>query len=203
MTLIHLVDDDAAVRRSASFLLKTSGYDVVPHPSGEAFLKDAAPDRPACVLLDVRMPGMDGLTVQQALREQGRDWPVILLTGHGDVATAVRAMKAGAVDFLEKPFEKAALLAAIGKAQARLERDRDARIAAEQAKVRLSALTPREREILDGLAQGLSNKGIASALAISPRTVEIHRARLMQKLEVQSLAELLRLKFLSEGGAGR
>ncbi|GAA4752766.1 response regulator FixJ [Sphingomonas daechungensis] len=193
--VVHLVDDDDSVRRSVGFMLKTSGFRVNAFASGADLLKELKSLDPGCILLDIRMPGMDGLQVQEALNEGGNALPVIIMTGHGDVPLSVRAMKAGAVDFIEKPFDKATLLTALGageavlqRADARLDRGRDAAI-------RLKALTPREREVLDGLADGLPNKTIAYDLGISPRTVEIHRANLMAKLAVHSLSEALRLAF--------
>lgn len=193
--LVHIVDDEDAIRRSASFMLKTSGYAVETWPSGTAFLKEIRHVPEGCVLLDVRMPEMDGLEVQQALLERGVTMPVIVLTGHADVSIAVRAMKAGAVDFLEKPFEKAVLLAAIETAFARMASADGAAARAAEADVILAVLTPREREVLEGLAQGLPNKTIAYDLGISPRTVEVHRANLMAKLDVRSLSDALRLAF--------
>lgn len=193
--LIHIVDDEDAIRRSASFMLKTSGYMVETWPSGVAFLKEARHAEHGCILLDVRMPEMDGLEVQQALNERGITMPVVVLTGHGDVSIAVRAMKAGAVDFLEKPFEKAVLLAAIETAFERLQSNDLQSDRAAEATVRLAGLTSRERDVLEGLARGLPNKTIAYDLGISPRTVEVHRANLMAKLEVRSLSDALRIAF--------
>ena len=196
--LIHLVDDDEAVRRSASFMLKTAGYRVQTYEDGMQLLKAANHLEPGCILLDIRMPSMDGLEVQQALKDRGVALPVIIMTGHGDVNLAVRAMKAGAVDFIEKPFEKAVLTGAIEHGMERLERVAGSRQRAQDASVRLNALTPRERDVLDGLAKGLPNKTIAYDLGISPRTVEIHRANLMTKLGVKSLSEALRLAFAAQ-----
>jgi two-component system response regulator FixJ len=196
--LVHLVDDDEAIRRSAGFMLKTSGYRVAAYESGVELLKHARALEAGCILLDIRMPGMDGLEVQQALRDQGVTLPVIIMTGHGDVSLAVRAMKAGAVDFIEKPFEKAGLLSALEAGRARLDRAERGRDLAGEAAVRLQALTPRERDVLDGLARGLPNKSIAFDLGISPRTVEIHRANLMTKLGVRSLSEALRIAFAAQ-----
>ena len=193
--IVHLVDDDEAVRRSAGFMLKTSGYQVKAYLSGVELLKEAKDLSPGCILLDVRMPGMDGLQVQQSLRERGIGHPVIVMTGHGDVGVAVQAMKAGAVDFIEKPFEKAVLLSAIEEGFSRLEQTGKSRARAEEANIRLQALTPRERDVLEGLVRGHPNKTIAYDLEISPRTVEIHRANLMSKLEVASLSEALRIAF--------
>ncbi|UNK78680.1 response regulator [Sphingopyxis granuli] len=199
--LVHIVDDEGAIRRSASFMLKTSGYAVQTWPTGVAFLKEVRHMPAGCVLLDVRMPEMDGLEVQQALIERGVTMPVIILTGHADVSIAVRAMKAGAVDFLEKPFEKAVLIGAIENAFARIAATDGAAARAAEADVVLGVLTPREREVLEGLAQGLPNKTIAYDLGISPRTVEVHRANLMAKLEVRSLSDALRLAFAAGMGA--
>lgn len=193
--LVHIVDDEEAIRRSASFMLKTSGFAVETWASGVAFLKDVRHAEPGCILLDVRMPEMDGLAVQQALTERGVTMPVIILTGHGDVSIAVRAMKGGAVDFLEKPFEKASLLASIDAAFQRMTAAGDKTAKAAEAQTVLGVLTPRERDVLEGLARGLPNKTIAYDLGISPRTVEVHRANLMAKLDVRSLSDALRIAF--------
>lgn len=196
--LIHLVDDDEAIRRSASFMIKASGFEVKTYESGVELLKCATSLNPGVILLDIRMPGMDGLQVQEVLQGRGVVLPVIIMTGHGDVALAVRAMKAGAMDFIEKPFEKAVLLSAIEQGVRRLERSEISREQSQEAAVRLQCLTPRERDVLNGLAQGLPNKTIAYDLKISPRTVEIHRANVMSKLGVRSLSEALRIVFAAE-----
>ena len=193
--LVYLVDDDDAVRRSAGFMLKTSGYEVEAFASGVDFLKHIRQAPVGCILLDVRMPGMDGLEVQRELRSQGINMPVIVLTGHGDIAIAVRAMKAGAVDFLEKPFEKALLLDAIGRAFERLDRHEDVAASEHDARLRIAALTAREQDVLRGLVRGHPNKTIAYDLGISPRTVEVHRANCMTKLDVRSLSDALRIAF--------
>ena len=195
---VYLVDDDPSVRRSIGFMLKTSGFEVQTYESGVELLKEASRLDPGCILLDIRMAGMDGLEVQQALREKGVTHPVIIMTGHGDVSLAVQAMKAGAIDFIEKPFEKAVLLSALELAGDRLSHSQLSRERASEAAVRLQVLTSREREVLDGLAQGLPNKTIAYDLGISPRTVEIHRANLMEKLRVRSLSEALRIAFAAQ-----
>ena len=195
LRLVHLVDDDEAIRRSVGFMLKTSGFHVRTYESGDDLLKSASNLEAGCILLDIRMPGMDGLELQAALRDKGIGLPVIIMTGHGDVPLAVQAMKAGAVDFIEKPFEKAVLLSAIDHGLERLKRSAASVDRADEAAVRLQVLTPREREVLDGLAKGLPNKTIAYDLGISPRTVEIHRANLMSKLGVKSLSEALRIAF--------
>lgn len=193
--LVYLVDDDEAVRRSAGFMLKTSGFTVETFASGVEFLKEAGHAEPGCILLDVRMPGMDGLEVQRTLCERGIAMPVIVLTAHGDIGVAVSAMKAGAIDFIEKPFEKAVLLGAIEEGFAHLERADRNKVRADEAAVRLKALTPREHDVLQGLVRGHPNKTIAYDLGISARTVEIHRANLMAKLGVHSLSEALRIAF--------
>jgi two-component system response regulator FixJ len=195
---VHLVDDDEAIRRSVGFMLKTSGFQVRTYESGLDFLKSATSLDPGCILLDIRMPGMDGLEVLGALRAKGVSLPVIIMTGHGDVSLAVQAMKAGALDFIEKPFEKAVLLSAIDHGIERLKRSAADVDRADEAAVKLQALTPRERDVLDGLAKGLPNKTIAYDLGISPRTVEIHRANLMTKLGVRSLSEALRIAFAAQ-----
>jgi two-component system, LuxR family, response regulator FixJ len=197
--LIHLVDDDSAVRRSVGFMLKTSGHQVHAYESGLELLKNASKLDDGCILLDIRMPGMDGLEVQHELQEKGVGLPVIIMTGHGDVGLAVKAMKAGAVDFIEKPFEKATLISSIEEGFRRLSRREAMGDRKKDADVRLEALTPRERDVLNGLAEGLPNKTIAYDLGISPRTVEIHRANLMAKLEVRSLSEALRIAFAAQG----
>lgn len=198
---LYVVDDDDAIRRSLAFLLKTSGFAVQVFEGGLPFLKAAAGLEPGCVLLDVRMPDMDGLEVQRELRARGVMLPVIIMTGHGDIDMAVAAMKAGASDFIEKPFEKATLLACIESARKQSIATRGLGVRAQEAQARLNILTDREREVLDGLVEGLPNKTIAYDLGISPRTVEIHRANLMQKLEVRSLAEALRIAFHAVEGA--
>ena len=195
--IVHLVDDDDAIRRSASFMLKTSGYVVQTFVSGSQLLNEREL-APGCILLDVRMPEMDGIEVQQALHARGVSFPVIVMTGHGDVEVAVQAMKYGAVDFIEKPFEKAVLLGAIEEGFARLENTGRNQIRSIEARVMLEALTPREKEVLLGLARGFPNKTIGFNLGISRRTVEIHRANLMTRLGVSSLSGALRIAFAAE-----
>jgi two-component system response regulator FixJ len=197
--IVHVVDDDDSVRRSVGFMLKTSGHQVHSYTSGIELLQGAKSLEPGCILLDIRMPQMDGLEVHQALKELGVALPVIIMTGHGDIPLSVRAMKAGAIDFIEKPFEKAVLLEALELGFASLKRSNVGRERAKDAAVRLQVLTPRELDVLNGLAEGLPNKTIAYDLGISPRTVEIHRANLMSKLEVRSLSEALRLAFAVQG----
>lgn len=195
--IVHLVDDDEAIRRSASFMLKTSGYVVQTFVSGSELLKEREL-APGCILMDVRMPEMDGIEVQQALHARGVSFPVIVMTGHGDVDVAVQAMKHGAVDFIEKPFEKAVLLGALEEGFARLENTGRNQIRSIEARVMLEALTPREKDVLLGLARGFPNKTIGFNLGISRRTVEIHRANLMTRLGVSSLSGALRIAFAAE-----
>lgn len=199
--LVHIVDDEDTIRRSVSFMLKTSGYQVETWPSGQAFLKEVRHAEHGCILLDIRMPEIDGLEVQSLLSERGVTMPIVIMTGHGDISIAIRAMKAGAVDFLEKPFEKAALLSAIAESFERIATASNAEMRAAEAEKVLGALTGRERDVLEGLAKGLPNKTIAYDLEISPRTVEVHRANLMIKLGVRSLSDALRIAFAA--GMGR
>lgn len=194
----YIVDDDPAMRRSVKFLLDQMRRSSRTFETGDAFLQEARKLPPGCILLDIRMPGRDGLEIQRALMEQGIDFPVIMITGHGDISLAVRAMKKGAVDFLEKPFRKQALLRAIDEGCARLGNRQLQQHDSEAARTRLNALTPRERDVIDGLAKGLPNKTIAYDLGISPRTVEVHRANLMEKLEARSLSDVLRVVFAAE-----
>jgi two-component system response regulator FixJ len=200
--LVYVVDDDDSVRRSAAFMLRHAGFKVHPVESGVDFLKLAKGAERGCVLLDVRMPELDGLQVQQQMISDGIDMPIVILTGHGDIEVAVQAMRAGAVNFLEKPYEKETLIAAMEEAFRRLEDCELKEMAASEAKVRLACLTGREQDVLDGLMAGYPNKTIAYDLGISPRTVEIYRANMMEKLRVRSLAEALRIGFAAEGSAG-
>lgn len=198
--LVHIIDDDDSVRRSVAFMLKHAGYRVESYVSGVEFLKEAKSAQRGCVLLDVRMPDMDGLQVLQEMKVRGIDMPVVILTGHGDVAIAVKAMRGGAVNFIEKPYEKTELLWAIEEACERLNRAFDRDMKSSEATIRLASLTGRERDVLDGLVTGSSNKKIAYDLGISSRTVEIYRANMMEKLRVRSLSEALRIAFIAEEG---
>jgi two-component system response regulator FixJ len=192
--LVYVVDDDEAVRESLAALLESHGYTVRSFGLAGDFLVAAPTLRPGCLVADIRMPGMDGLELQQQLVERGFKFPLIVITGHGDVPLAVRAMKAGAGDFIEKPFASDAILASVDAALARLASGREDPLAAVAA-TRLALLSPREREVLQGLLAGLPNKSIAYDLAISPRTVEIHRARVMDKMGARSLSELIRMSL--------
>lgn len=194
---VHIVDDDGAVRRSTAVLLRLNGFTTDQWASGLAFVEALDGMQPGCILLDLRMPEMDGMAVLDRLARAGVGMPAVMMTGHGDMAAAIRAMKAGAVDFLEKPAEKAVLLAALSDALDKLAGARDRSSAAQRARSAVAMLTAREREVLTGLADGLSNKSIAQRLGISPRTVEIHRANVMARLEVQSLSHALRIAFVA------
>ena len=199
--LVHVVDDDEAVRDWLSLLLEAAGLSVRTYNSATAFLK-ALPNLAAgCVLTDVRMPELDGLELQRRLTELGIRLPVIVMTGHGDVPIAVEALKAGAADFLEKPFDDAQLLAAVSGALATSQRRREEEAATAGIAKRLASLTPREREVLDKLVAGQPNKTIAYDLGSSPRTVEVHRARVMEKMGVRSLPELVRMTIAAERAA--
>jgi len=199
--VVHVIDDDADVRQSLAFLLTSAGLTVRMHDSALAFL-DVLPEiKDGCVVTDVRMPGMDGLELQRRLRQLKARLPVIVMTGHGDVPLAVEAMKSGAVDFIEKPFEDETLLSAIRSALARQAQasDRDARATAIQQ--RIAKLSEREREVLDRLVAGKANKVIAFELGISPRTVEVYRANVMTKMQADSLSELVRMALIDAGSA--
>lgn len=189
--LVHLIDDDEDVRRAIAFLLGTAGLAVRVHENADAFLAQDAPD-PGVIVSDVRMPGTDGLGLLRKLVERGLDMPVVIMTGHADVPLAVEAMKAGAVDFIEKPFTDAVLLAAVEVALSRTATANRDGAAVMEVRARLARLTPREREVLAGLVAGHPNKTIAYDLGLSARTVEVHRANVMTKMEAPSLSVLVR-----------
>ena len=190
---VFIVDDDAGVRDSVVALIESHGFATEVFASGTAFLQAMAAGRRGCVLLDMRLPDMTGLTVQMKLRDLGINLPVVMITAFADVPLAVAAMRAGAADFLEKPYADDVLIAAVRMALARAEAV--ASVDAQMARItaRLAQLTPREREVLDRLLAGRQNKQIAHDLGISPRTVEIHRARVMEKMQAGSLSELVRV----------
>lgn len=190
---VYIIDDDGAVRDSLSLQLEATGYEVAAFPSAVGFLEIARTLQPGCVISDVQMPDMDGMELQQRLKEMKLDFPVVIVTGHADVALAVRAMKAGAADFIEKPFEEQAILESLRHAQTRFAAQRASAQAGATAREKLATLTPREREVFDEMVRGKQNKMIAFDLDISPRTVEVHRARVLEKLEARSLSELVRL----------
>jgi two-component system response regulator FixJ len=196
--VVHVVDDDLAVRQSLSFLLASDGLAVRLHESASAFLESLRDPPEGCVVTDVRMPGIDGIELLRRMKAKGWSAPVVVITGHADVPLAVEAMKEGAVDFVEKPFDDERLLATV---RAALERGasaahRDAETA--RAKARLASLSERERQVLEGLVAGKANKVIAQDLEISHRTVEIYRANLMTKMKAGSLSELVRMALVCE-----
>lgn len=190
---VFVVDDDEAVRESIQLLVESAGLAVEVFASARAFLESYDPGRHGCLVTDIRMPGMSGLELQEHLAASGVTLPVIVLTGHGDVPAAVRALKAGAVDFVEKPFQPQALLDLIGQAIDRDSRIREASAREAAVAERLESLTPREREVMELVVAGKANKVIAAELDISERTVELHRGRIMRKMKVRSLADLMRL----------
>ena len=193
-----MVDDDRDVRCSISFMLGASNLQSRPFASGADFLESLPDLDPGCVLLDIRMPEQDGFQVMAQLAEKGTDWPVIVMTGHGEVSMAVRAMKLGAIDFIEKPFEEGVLLESLNQAFEVL-RDRSEKEGRKRAaSQRIALLTARENEVLRGLLAGLQNKVLARRLGISLRTVEMHRANMMERLQVGSLAEALTLAVLAD-----
>ena len=190
---VHVVDDDPSVRDAISLLLSLNGYATSVFASAEDFLAAARADAPGCAIVDIRMPGMDGLALLGAMKERGIRMPAVVVTAHGDVASARAAFKGEAVDFLEKPFEEAALLAAVQACLAR-ERQRLAVGAEERRRSEsLGALSAREREVLGQLLQGLHNRDIAERFGISPRTVEVHKARVLAKLGARNVVDLIRL----------
>jgi two-component system response regulator FixJ len=195
--IIFIADDDEAVRDSLKLLLETSGYAVRVFPSGGALLAALPPGASGCVLLDIHMPELGGLEVQREIARRGVGLPVIVITGQGEVPLAVAAMKAGAVDFIEKPYDDRTLLAPIDRAL-RLDRaSHDDRSAHAAIRDRAARLTGREREVLGHLVAGRPNKVIAHSMAISPRTVEIHRSRVMEKMQAHSLPDLVRMALLA------
>ena len=195
--LIYLIDDDDTVRQSAAFLLKTNGYMVEQYPSGEAFLAVADSAEPGCIMLDLQMPGLDGHQTQEALNEKGIRFPVLILTGNGDIDRAVRAMKNGALEFIEKPYVEEHLLATLDNAFAELERRVSEHGRTDDAKVRIAKLSNRERQVMQGLLDGLPNKLIAYHLGLSIRTVESFRATLMEKLGVRTVSAAVRLAMVA------
>jgi two-component system, LuxR family, response regulator FixJ len=191
--IVYIVDDDASTRQSLKFLVNSVGLDAQSFDTGAAFLEGYRAGRPACLLLDLRMPGMGGLELQEHMATRGMRMPVIMLTAFAEVPAAVRAMKAGAVDFVEKPFSDHALLERIQSAMALAVRQHSEHTQRAAACARLERLTPRELEVLRLVVEGQGNKQVAAALGLSSKTVEIHRANVMKKLDVSSLAELVRV----------
>lgn len=195
---VFVVDDDHAVRRFLCGLIASVDLRVEAYASAREFLDAYEPGRPGCLLLDIRMPGMSGLELQKELAERAIDLPVIILTGHGDVQLAVHAMKAGAVDFIEKPFNNELLLDRVQNAVAESVEADSTRVRRDQIMGRVDLLTPRERQVLDMVVAGETNKGIARRLDISEKTVEIHRAKVMEKMQAKSLADLVKMVAIVE-----
>ena len=189
--MVHVVDDDPAIRNSLRFLIESTGIAVELHSSAAAFLERYDPQTPGCVVLDVRMPGMSGLDLQQRLREREYLIPVIVLTGYGDIPTAVRAMRAGAADFIEKPVSDQVLLRHIERALARDRIAREQHAAVAPIRRRAETLTKREREVLDLVACGLPSREIARALQVSDKTIETHRVNIMKKMKARNVSHLI------------
>ena len=198
--VVHVVDDDVAVRQSLSFLLASDGLPVRLHESASAFLESVKSSPTGCIVTDVRMPGVDGIEFLRRLKARGFAVPVIVMTGHADVPLAVEAMKEGAVDFVEKPFDDDLFLAAVRAALSRQEQSAREDAQAAEVRARIDALSEREAQVLDGLVAGKANKAIAYELSISPRTVEIYRANVMTKMQAGSLSELVRMALLARPG---
>ena len=198
--VVLIVDDDADVRESLRALLESAGYPVREFDNANKVLADSTISQGACLIADIRMPDMDGLQLQEELNRRRIGLPVIIVTGHGDVPLAVRAMKAGAVDFLEKPFDGEFMLDTVRRALALSEQTRDEAALAQLATSRVALLTPREKQVLEHLVAGHSNKIIAYELAISPRTIEIHRGHLMQKMQARGLSNLIQMALVAGVG---
>jgi FixJ family two-component response regulator len=190
---VFVVDDEDSIRKALWRLLRSAGFEVAAFASAAEFLRVLDADPAGCAVLDVSMPGLDGLSLQEMLAARGCELPVLFLTGHGDIPKSVRAMRGGAVDFLEKPVDEAVLLAAVRRAIERDRAGRAARLQLADARERLATLSPREREVLQGVVAGSLNKQIAGQLGISEKTVKVHRGRVMEKMGVASVAELARL----------
>jgi len=190
---VYVIDDDEAMRDSLNFLLGSASFDVALFPSAVSFIEMVSGLDFGCVVSDVRMPGIDGIELLKRLKLARCMFPVIIMTGHGDIALAVEAMKLGAVDFLEKPFEDDRLIGMIETAIRQAEPDARTEAAALDVASRIATLSPRERQVMDGLIAGLSNKLIAREYDISPRTIEVYRANVMTKMQAASLSELVRL----------
>lgn len=197
--VVFVVDDDAAVRDSIVMLLRVSGYNVEDFDSALHFLANAAPKPGDCLIADIRMPDMDGLTLQQELIRRGSSLPVIIVTGHGDVPLAVQAMKAGAVDFIEKPFPREALLAAVKRGLGGADGLPKPTKSSTEIAGRIALLTDREREVYERVVAGRQSKEIAFELGTSPRTIEVHRARVMHKMQARTVQDLVRMAIAAEG----
>jgi len=199
--IVYIVDDDEAIRSALRLLMKSADLRVVTCASAEEFLNTYKPELPGCLVLDVRMPGMSGLELQKLLLDRHIRVPVVIMSGHGDVNMAVQAMKDGAVDFIEKPFKNEVLLERVQQCVARDVEIRKEQRQHVEAATRIASLTPREREVMELLIQGKRNKIIASDLGISNRTVEAHRAKIMEKMHAHSLSEIVRTSFSAEEGS--
>jgi two-component system, LuxR family, response regulator FixJ len=195
--IVFVVDDDRAMRDSLRWLLESIGLTVRTYATAAEFLREHQPSQPGCLVLDVRMPGMSGLDLQAELVQRGAELPTIVVTGHAEVAMAVRAVKAGAIDFIEKPFSDQLLLDRVRQALEIDRQSREVRARREEARRRLASLSGREREVLELVAAGKANKEVAAALGLSTKTVEVHRAHVMSKMAVDSLAELIRVAILA------
>ncbi len=195
--IVHVVDDDDAVRQSLEFLLKSAKFSVATHESAEAFLAMLPTLNPGCVITDVRMSGMSGIDLLKRLKSMANPVPVIVITGHGDVPLAVEAMKVGAAEFLEKPFDDDVLLATVRSALNRFEKEGKREVERAEILDKLATLSNRERQVLEGLVAGSANKTIAFDLTISPRTVEIYRANVMTKMKAASLSDLVRMALIA------
>jgi two-component system response regulator FixJ len=195
--VVFIVDDDAAIRRSLRFLIESVGLDVETYATAEQFLNAYDGSQPGCLILDVRMPGMGGLPLQDELAKRHIELPIIIVTGYAEIPMAVRAMKAGAVDFIEKPFSDQLLLEKVREVIDAYMRRRQSSADRDVLAARFASLSAREREVLEGVVAGKANKVIALELGVGPKTVEAHRAKLMKKLGVDSLADLVRLTLLS------
>ncbi|MFC3208979.1 response regulator FixJ [Aquamicrobium soli] len=193
--VVHIIDDEEPVRKSLAFLLTMAGFTVRVHDSASSFLASAKTVGKACLITDLRMPDMSGVELLEKLKETGTSIPAVVITGHGDVPMAVAAMKAGAVDFIEKPFEDETLVEAIKRAASQLEESPAAMVDTATLGVRLDSLSERERQVLSAVVAGLPNKTIGFDLGISPRTVEVHRANIMSKMQARNLPELVRMSI--------
>jgi len=201
-TIVYVVDDDRAVRESLRWLIESVGLEAATFEDPEMLLEACQPERCGCIILDVRMPAMSGLDLQEVLKQRGIEVPVLIVTGHGDVPMAVRALKAGAFDFIEKPYNDQLLLERVQQAIEQHRGKRQAQVRREELQRRLALLTPREREVMEGVVSGESNKHIARRLDLSIKTVEVHRANLMVKMQADSISTLVRMVLATEQDRG-
>lgn len=197
---VLIVDDDPSVRQSLARLVRSAGFKSATFSSAEEFLRSSAPECPCCLVLDVRMPGLTGLELQSRLESSAGHMSIVFITGHGDIPTSVRAMKAGAIDFLTKPFQSEELLDAIRKGLAEDQARKAARAEWRELQDRRERLTPRERQVMDLVTQGLANKNVAFQLGTTEKTIKVHRSRVMEKMAAASLAELVRMQQRLQAG---